>query len=1193
MLLVGVFACQMYLAQGFTVSSCSNLGSNTYGPMNSVATANSKNRTAFIIPASQLSAVAGGTFTSTFFKRVTTTGALNADTTFKIYLKNVTATDFGSTSPTWSTEIGSATLVYDSNPQAAVGSAEGWKEFAHSTNFVYTSGSNLAVYLEYVQTTAQAASISWNYEYTSPCVNTSNSNTTKYSNTTSAFGATLGSSDYRRPLIGFNVTMPPATVVPACSTLTAPANAATGVSITPTLTWGAVSNAHTYNVNLGTTSGGINVLNAYNAGLNTSYAFSSSNQLNYATTYYATVIPSNNIGSATGCIESSFTTIAVPCPSVSQPATAAVGTSLKPTITWSSVAGVTGYKLSVGTTAGGTDILNNIDLGNVLTYTFASNLNPSTQYFYTVKSYQGANVSSGCTERNFTTGTAVPPANDECVNAVVLTVNPSLTCTATTSGNTLGSSMSMAATSCLVTPNDDVWFTFVATSPSHIVTLSNIVSTGTTTGITDMYFQVLSGSCGNMTSMLCSDLESNTVTGLTVGQTYYIRVYTYSAAATASASFNICVSTPPAPPVNDECANAISLNVNPDMNCGAVTSGTTLGGTSSGVALGSCSGTADDDVWYKFTATSTAHTIQLKNVVSVGTSSSSSLYSQVFSGVCGTLTSLNCISSNTNFSYLTGLTVGQTYYVRVYTYEVNSGATFYAHNFDVCVGTLPAAPANDDCSSATSLVVNSTLTCSAPVAGTTLSATNSNVAVGTCTGTPDDDVWYSFTAIGTAHTVVLSNVLSVGNSSSTSLYTQVFSGACGSLTSIKCGTTTTTNLTGLTPGQVYYVRVYNSNTNTTSIYANTFNICIGTPPPPPTNDDCANATSLTVSTNDTSTFVTGSTVSATQSTGTTPGCSASGINDDVWYSFTASATTHFVQVLYSDNATTTQIYSGACGSLTAVSCFDGGLGNSSMLLQNLTIGQTYYVRVYSSTSTSTTTSSFQIAVTTPTVPSNDTCATATAISCGGTVQGNNALATDDALPTSTCGSSGTTASYKGVWFTVSATENGPIVVDACGTQYDAYLRVYTGSCSALTCFSNTVGVGYADSGCTSNLYNSPTVTFTGVAGTTYYILLTGYTAARIGNYSVSITQGCTNLATLESVKKEEVKAYPNPFTDLLTISDVKDVKSIMISDMSGKIVKTIQKPESTLRLGDLNAGMYLVILNMNDGSRQTVKAIKR
>ena len=85
-----------------------------------------------------------------------------------------------------------------------------------------------------------------------------------------------------------------------------------------------------------------------------------------------------------------------------------------------------------------------------------------------------------------------------------------------------------------------------------------------------------------------------------------------------------------------------------------------------------------------------------------------------------------------------------------------------------------------------------------------------------------------------------------------------------------------------------------------------------------------------------------------------------------------------------------------------------------------------------------------------------------------------------------------------------------------------------------------------------------------------------------------------SLATNEiKMSNAQLKIYPNPFTDLLTISDVKDVKSIMISDMSGKIVKTIQKPESTLRLGDLNAGMYLVILNMNDGSRQTIKAIKK
>ena len=1055
LLLASVFTSQIYLGQGFTVSSCSDLGSNSYGPMNSTSTANSKNRTAFIIPASQLSAVAGGTFTSTFFKRVTASGALTSDTTFKIYLKNVTATDFGSSSPTWTTEIGSATLVYDSNPQTAVGNTAGWKEFTHTSNFVYTSGNNLAVYVEYVQATAQAASITWNYEYTAPCISTTNSNTTKYSNTTTTFGTTLGSSDYRRPLIGFNVILPPATVVPGCSTVSAPANAATGVSVSPTITWGAVANTHSYNINMGTTPGGTNVLNAYNAGLSTSYAIPSS--LNYNTTYYVKVIPSNNIGSATGCTESTFTTLAIPCPSVSQPAAAAVGTSLKPSITWTAVAGVTGYKLSVGTTAGGTNVLNDVDLGNVLTYTFLTNLNPSTQYFYTVKSYQGTNVSTGCTERNFTTGTAVPPANDECADAITLTVNPALTCTTTTPGNTLGSTMSMAAAPCSGTPNDDVWYKFVATSTSHLVTLSNVVSTGTTTGITDMYFQVLSGACGTMTSVLCSDPDSNILTGLTPGQTYYVRVYTYTATATASASFNICVSTPPPPPANDDCANAVTVTVNPDTNCGSVTSGTTSGGTSSAVAVGTCTGTPDDDVWYKFIATATAHTFQLKNVVSVGSSSSTSLYAQVFSGVCGALTSTTCVTSNANYTLLNGLTVGQTYYVRVYNSEANSGASLYANTFDMCIGTLPAAPANDECSGAVSLTVNASLTCTAPVAGTTLSATNSNIAVSPCTGVADDDVWYSFTATGTAHTVLLSNVVASGTSTSTSLYTQVFSGACGTLTSIKCDTSTNVSLTGLTPGQVYYVRVYNSNTNGTTIYANNFNICIGTPPPPPANDTCTGAVSLVLGNDFASGAITSTNVSA--STDGTTTCQTNR-GDNVWYSIvvppSGSVTVETRSVVGSPlTDTVLSVHSGSCGgTFTNVACDDdNGDGNFSKIsLTGQTAGTTLYVSVWRYT--------------------------------------NNA----------------------------------------------------------------------------SNLQ---------------------------GQFQVSAYDSSIVLATGETKAKDKLQAYPNPFTDVLNISDVSNVKSISVIDISGKLVKTFDKPESTLHLGGLNSGMYLVVLNMKDGSKQTIKAIKK
>lgn len=97
-----------------------------------------------------------------------------------------------------------------------------------------------------------------------------------------------------------------------------------------------------------------------------------------------------------------FSTLSL-CPAVSAPASGASDVSLTPTITWSSINGIAGYKLRVGTTAGGSDIANNIDLGNVTSYTFPSALSTATKYYYSVSGYTAGTASTTCTERNFTT----------------------------------------------------------------------------------------------------------------------------------------------------------------------------------------------------------------------------------------------------------------------------------------------------------------------------------------------------------------------------------------------------------------------------------------------------------------------------------------------------------------------------------------------------------------------------------------------------------------------------------------------------------------------------------------------------------------------------------------------------------------------------------------------------------------------
>lgn len=86
------------------------------------------------------------------------------------------------------------------------------------------------------------------------------------------------------------------------------------------------------------------------------------------------------------------------------------------TITWNAVAGADGYYISVGTTPGGTQVANNVNLGNVLNYSFSGNA--ATTYYFTVIPFNAIGSATGCTESSFTTNAngcycdSVPTSND-------------------------------------------------------------------------------------------------------------------------------------------------------------------------------------------------------------------------------------------------------------------------------------------------------------------------------------------------------------------------------------------------------------------------------------------------------------------------------------------------------------------------------------------------------------------------------------------------------------------------------------------------------------------------------------------------------------------------------------------------------------------------------------------------------------
>ena len=92
---------------------------------------------------------------------------------------------------------------------------------------------------------------------------------------------------------------------------------------------------------------------------------------------------------------------------------------------------------------------------------------------------------------------------------------------------------------------------------------------------------------------------------------------------------------------------------------------------------------------------------------------------------------------------------------------------------------------------------------------------------------------------------------------------------------------------------------------------------------------------------------------------------------------------------------------------------------------------------------------------------------------------------------------------------------------------------------------------------------------------------------------VTATVDSACLGTSETKLAEKPVLYPNPFINILNIDNPSLIKSLQVLDYSGKLIKTINAPKSSLQLDDLPSGIYMIILNLKDGSLQSSKVIKK
>ncbi|AWA29336.1 hypothetical protein HYN48_04110 [Flavobacterium magnum] len=304
-------------------------------------------------------------------------------------------------------------------------------------------------------------------------------------------------------------------------------------------------------------------------------------------------------------------------------------------------------------------------------------LQPGTTYIYYVRAICSDTDVSTWTILNPKTFTT-KPVNDECEFATTVPVNPTRDCVLSATGNTLGATRSLpnTAPACPGNTDDDIWFTFQATSTVHIITISDVVST--VAAADDINHTLYSGNdCAALTQMYCSNPNVSVATNLVIGNFYKIRVYTSTGNAGPSASFKICITTPP-PVLNDECAAATPAVVNTGIECLVSTPGS-ITGASASAQSSTCSGTEDDDIWFEFTATSQKQIITLSNIVGTTQNLNHALY---HGDQCGALTALYC--SDPNESIVNNLVVGDVYKIRVWSSE----AVLQDVTFDLCIGRI-------------------------------------------------------------------------------------------------------------------------------------------------------------------------------------------------------------------------------------------------------------------------------------------------------------------------------------------------------------------------------------------------------------------------------------------------------------------------------------------------------------------------
>ena len=277
----------------------------------------------------------------------------------------------------------------------------------------------------------------------------------------------------------------------------------------------------------------------------------------------------------------------------------------------------------------------------------------------------------------------VVPVNDDCENAIALTVGTSCQNQNYSNAYALPQSINIAPNpTCGFYKGSDVWFTAVMPASGALRIEAKVIGKSIAPS-----FSIYSGSCGNFEEIGCAVLDQGKliVAPEHAGETIYIRVFSFN--DEEGYPFTICLYEPDVQ-VNDHCENAIALPVGVNCQPQTFSNAYTTSQPETVAPVPSCNFYKGGDVW--FTAQMPASGVLRAEINTIGRSIAPSV--TVYTGSCGAFTEIACFNLNNKPLLADPSLAGQTLYFRVYSFNNEEGYPFTICLYDPgCVPIIAAA----------------------------------------------------------------------------------------------------------------------------------------------------------------------------------------------------------------------------------------------------------------------------------------------------------------------------------------------------------------------------------------------------------------------------------------------------------------------------------------------------------------------